>query len=108
MADPRPIDGSVSDRAAPRTYSEDVSMKLGGALARRNNEPLGGYCPIERTLGLLTPHSTMLVLREAFYGAKRFDELVDARVSAKSSGDLPRALATEASLRAPPFKRSFR
>ena len=49
-------------------------MKLGGALARRNDEPLGGYCPIERTLGLLTPHSTMLVLREAFYGARRFDE----------------------------------
>lgn len=64
-------------------------MKLGGALARRNNQPVGDYCPIERTLGLLKPQSTILVLREAFYGATRFDEftartaLTDATTSAR-------------------------
>lgn len=64
-------------------------MKLGGALAHRNNQPVGEYCPIERTLGLLQPQSTILVLREAFYGATRFDEftartaLTDATTSAR-------------------------
>jgi len=64
-------------------------MKLGGALARRDNQPVGGYCPIERTLGLLSPQSAILVLREAFYGATRFDEfaartgLTDATTAAR-------------------------
>ena len=64
-------------------------MKLGGALALRDNRPVGEYCPIERTLGLLGPQSTILVLREAFYGATRFDEftartaLTDATTSAR-------------------------
>jgi DNA-binding HxlR family transcriptional regulator len=64
-------------------------MKLRGALALRDNQPLGDYCPIERALGLLRPQSTILVLREAFYGATRFDEftartdLTDATTSAR-------------------------
>lgn len=49
-------------------------MKLDGALARRGNEPVGAYCPIERTLGVISTRSTLLLLREAFYGATRFDE----------------------------------
>lgn len=71
-------------------------MKLGGALALRDNRPVGDYCPIERTLGLLGPHSTILVLREAFYGATRFDEftartgITDATTSARLR-DLVRA-----------------
>lgn len=64
-------------------------MKLGGALAHRHNQPVDGYCPIERALDLLKPQSTILVLREAFYGATRFDEftartaLTDATTSAR-------------------------
>ena len=64
-------------------------MKLGEALTLRDNQPVGGYCPIERTLALLTPPSTVLVLREAFYGATRFHEftartaLTDATTSAR-------------------------
>ena len=49
-------------------------MELAGALAHRDNQPLGDYCPIERVLGLLKTKSSLLVLREAFYGATRFDE----------------------------------
>jgi DNA-binding HxlR family transcriptional regulator len=51
-----------------------MSMKLSGALAHRDNRPVGDYCPIERALSLLRPQSAILVLREAFYGATRFDE----------------------------------
>jgi DNA-binding HxlR family transcriptional regulator len=64
-------------------------MKLGGALARRDNQPVGAYCPIERALRVLSTRSAMLVLREAFYGATRFEEftartdLTDATASAR-------------------------
>ena len=64
-------------------------MKLRGALARRENRPVGGYCPIERTLEVLSTRSATLVLREAFYGATRFEEfaaradLTDATTSAR-------------------------
>lgn len=49
-------------------------MKLAGSLALRGNQPLGRYCPIERALGVINTRSAMLVLREAFYGATRFEE----------------------------------
>ena len=64
-------------------------MKLDGALAHRENRPVGAYCPIERTLDVLSTRTAMLVLREAFYGATRFDEfaaradLTDATTSAR-------------------------
>jgi len=51
-------------------------MKLSGALARRGNEPVGRYCPIERSLLVVGTRSAILVLREAFYGATRFEEFV--------------------------------
>ena len=50
-------------------------MKLDGALSRRGNEPVGEYCPIERALNVVSTRSAILLLREAFYGATRFDEL---------------------------------
>lgn len=64
-------------------------MKLAGALALRGNQPLGRYCPIERALGVINTRSAMLVLREAFYGATRFEDftaragLTDATTAAK-------------------------
>ena len=64
-------------------------MKLEGALALRDNQPVGGYCPIERTMAVVSTRSAMLVLREAFYGASRFEEfaaradLTDGTTSAR-------------------------
>jgi DNA-binding HxlR family transcriptional regulator len=49
-------------------------MKLGGALAARESQPLGRYCPMERALGVVNTRSAILILREAFYGATRFEE----------------------------------
>jgi DNA-binding HxlR family transcriptional regulator len=74
---------------AGQNDSEVVSMKLAGALARRDNQAVGGYCPIERALGVIRTRSTVLVLREAFYGATRFEQftaraaLTDATTSAR-------------------------
>lgn len=49
-------------------------MKLAGALALRDGRPVGRYCPMERALDVLKARSAVLVLREAFYGATRFEE----------------------------------
>ena len=49
-------------------------MKLAGALARRGGRAVGRYCPIERALDVVRTRSAVLVLREAFYGATRFEE----------------------------------
>ncbi|WP_127573566.1 winged helix-turn-helix transcriptional regulator [Georgenia faecalis] len=48
-------------------------MQLEGALALRGDQPVGRYCPIERVLGLISTRSSILLLREAFYGATRFE-----------------------------------
>ena len=82
-------------------------MKLRGALARRDNEPVGAYCPIERTLGVLSTRSAMLVMREAFYGATRFEEfaaradLTDATTSARCGSSCTRASSTGSPTRSP-------
>lgn len=49
-------------------------MKLAGSLAGRGNHPVGRYCPIERALTVVGTRSSMMLLREAMYGATRFDE----------------------------------
>ena len=64
-------------------------MNLEGALALRDNQPVGKDCPIERTLAVVSTRLSHVVLREAFYGASRFDEfaaradLTDATTSAR-------------------------
>ena len=67
-------------------------MRLAGALRRRDDEPLDGYCPIERALRVVGTRSAILIMREAFYGATRFDEfaartaLTDATTSTRLQG----------------------
>lgn len=51
-------------------------MELGGSLALRGDQPVGRYCPIERALDAINTRSAMLLLREAFYGATRFESFV--------------------------------
>ena len=50
-------------------------MELGGSLTERGDLPVGRYCPIERVLGIVGNRSAMVLLREAMYGATRFEEL---------------------------------
>jgi DNA-binding HxlR family transcriptional regulator len=44
-----------------------------GRLAERDGQP--GWCPIERALERVGPRSAMVLLREVFYGTRRFDDL---------------------------------
>lgn len=55
-----------------------VSVQLTGRLAERTG-PLGDRCPVDRAMQALGNRTAVLLLREAFYGATRFDDLV-ARV----------------------------
>jgi DNA-binding HxlR family transcriptional regulator len=52
-----------------------MTLRTGGLLATRGDVPLGDRCPIDRTLQLLGNRTALLLLREAFYGATRFDQL---------------------------------
>lgn len=52
-----------------------MTVQLGGRLATRGDRPLGDRCPIDRTLALIGNRTSLLLLREAFYGATRFDQL---------------------------------
>lgn len=53
-----------------------MSVHLAGRLAQRGDVALGDRCPIDRTLQLIGNRTALLLLREAFYGASRFDSLV--------------------------------
>ena len=52
-----------------------MSVQRAGSLAERT-APLGDHCPIDRTMQLVGNRTAVLLLREAFYGATRFDDLV--------------------------------
>jgi DNA-binding HxlR family transcriptional regulator len=52
-----------------------MTVHLEGKLASRGDTPLGDRCSIDRTMRLIGNRTAMLLLREAFYGAARFDSL---------------------------------
>ena len=47
---------------------------LQGALADRDAWSAAGECPIERTIEVVGTKSSLLILREAYYGTTRFDD----------------------------------
>jgi DNA-binding HxlR family transcriptional regulator len=50
-------------------------MNLSGAFADRDRWTVADWCPTERALQLIGTHSAMVLLREAFFGGRRFDDL---------------------------------
>jgi DNA-binding HxlR family transcriptional regulator len=53
-----------------------MSVQLAGRLAQRGDVALGDRCPVDRTIQLVGNRTALLLLREIFYGASRFDSLV--------------------------------
>lgn len=53
-----------------------VPLETAGSLAERGDRPLGDHCPIDRAMQVVGNRSAVLLLREVFYGATRFDALV--------------------------------
>jgi DNA-binding HxlR family transcriptional regulator len=65
--------------ASQRRTIGTMTVQLAGRLATRGDVPLGDHCPIDRAMRAVGNRTAVLMLREAFYGATRFDELA-ARV----------------------------
>ena len=53
-----------------------MTVRLTGRLAQRGDVALGDLCPVDRTVQLIDNRTSLLLLREVFYGASRFDSLV--------------------------------
>lgn len=60
---------------ADRTEDDPPVVTLAGRFADRDAWTAEGWCTIERALKLVGTRSAMILLREAFYGGRRFDEL---------------------------------
>ncbi|MBZ5739444.1 winged helix-turn-helix transcriptional regulator [Nocardioides mangrovi] len=52
-----------------------MPVQHSASLAVPAAQPRGDQCPIDRTLGVVGSRPALLLLREAFYGARRFDDL---------------------------------
>ncbi|MFT4125375.1 MAG: helix-turn-helix domain-containing protein [Gordonia sp. (in: high G+C Gram-positive bacteria)] len=52
-----------------------MTLQLDGRLARRGDLPIGDHCPIDRTMQIIGNRTAILLLREALYGATRFESL---------------------------------
>jgi len=57
-----------------------------------------GHCPIEKTMGLVGSRSAMLIMREAFYGTRRFDEFVTRVEMAPATASAHLRALTEAGM----------
>jgi DNA-binding HxlR family transcriptional regulator len=50
-------------------------MNLSGSFADRDRWTVADWCPMERALDVIGTRSAMVLLREAFFGGRRFDDL---------------------------------
>ena len=50
-----------------------MPIKLAGNPTSRGHSPAGDKCPIDRAMQVVGSRSTMLLMREAYYGTTRFD-----------------------------------
>jgi len=53
-----------------------MTVRLTGRLAQRGDMAMGDQCPVDRTVQLVGNRTSLLLLREVFYGSSRFDALV--------------------------------
>src|SRR2546430_16887011 len=55
---------------------ETTTLRMTGSLDPRDGWSAGASCTIARSVELLSTRSAFLLMREAFYGATRFEEFV--------------------------------
>lgn len=53
-----------------------MTLQLAGTLADRGDRALGDHCPVDRAMQAVGHRTSLLLMREVFYGASRFDVLV--------------------------------
>jgi DNA-binding HxlR family transcriptional regulator len=66
--------------------------------AERSEVSFAGRCPIEKAMALVGSRSAMLIMREAFYGTRRFDEFVQRVEMAPATASAHLRSLTEAGL----------
>jgi DNA-binding HxlR family transcriptional regulator len=52
-----------------------MPVQVSAGLTVPAEQPRGDQCPVDRTIRLVGSRPALLLLREAFYGARRFDDL---------------------------------
>lgn len=52
-----------------------MTLSITGELATRGDAPLGDACPLDRAVRAIGNRPALLLMREIFYGASRFDSL---------------------------------
>lgn len=73
--------------------------------ARESWPPIDDQCPIGRTLDVVATRSAFLLLREAFYGATRFDQFTDrAQISDPVAAARLRELVTAGLMEKVPYR----
>src|ERR1700753_3834300 len=68
-------------------------------------QSMSGLCPIEATMGLVGSRSAMLIMREAFYGTRRFDDFVQrVEMAPATASSHLRALTSAGLLKRQPYR----
>ncbi|MEU1087472.1 winged helix-turn-helix transcriptional regulator [Streptomyces sp. NPDC005576] len=57
-------------------HDEETVFTRTGEFADRDAFTAAGWCAMERSLDVMGTRSAMMLVREAFYGGRRFDDLV--------------------------------
>jgi DNA-binding HxlR family transcriptional regulator len=80
-------------------------MLLEEPLDDRSSWSPAGYCPIEKAVTLVGSRNAMLIMREAFYGTRRFDDFVRrVEMSPATASTHLRALADAGLLARQPYR----
>ena len=83
----------------------DATIHMTGPLDPRSGWTAGNNCPIARTFEVLSTKTAYLLLREAFYGATRFEEFVErAEVSEPVAAARLKELVEQGMLERVPYR----
>ena len=66
---------------------DTTTLRMTGSLDPRDGWTAGASCTIAKSVELLSTRSAFLLMREAFYGATRFEEFVRRDYASSSSTD---------------------
>jgi DNA-binding HxlR family transcriptional regulator len=82
------------------------ALRMGERMPPRDTwPPINDQCAVARTLGVIATRSAFMVLREAFYGATRFDQFAErAQISEPVAAARLRELAEEGLLENVPYR----
>jgi DNA-binding HxlR family transcriptional regulator len=88
--------------AEPNTHT---LQRAPGVAPREEWPPVNDHCAIARTLGVVSTRTAFLIMREAFYGATRFDQFAErAQISEPVAAARLKELTEEGLLEKVPYR----